>query len=878
MDARSKNRHVQTGARRLHHQDSRNLCLYCGIDDQKANPKNAIESGGSWSQLYQRGTQFGVYDFLERFAGVRMYFPGELGTIVPTRTQLNIPEINIYDRPDFTTRRISTWWDGEYFEGENPKATINPKKNLNHQRLRWATTEDGACHGLNHFGYIKRFGESHPEYFALMSNGKRENDPKGHYAGQICFTSEVTEEIYQDVRAYLKGESADTRKIPRYGNRPGYAWGPNTYDNHVDVMPQDSFSGCKCEKCQAAYVKKDDPNYATELIWGHVVSWANRLKKEGIKGELVMMAYPPYRRLPDLEIPDNIMIQVAETGPWSKGNPIQKVKDNDEIKAWANKLGHKVFLWNYTNNTESIPSVPQMSPRAFAEYYKELAPWICGAYAQSESKRFLYNYLNYYIYSKVAWDIQSDHNALLKEHYQLMFGKAAPLLQQFYETLEDKWVFQIGGRAVDTPIGPIGAIPSDYDLWNKVYSPAELEKLTNLLDAAEKAVAKDSLEAKRIALVHREYLEPMLNASKNYLEKTKAVAGLKFHCGTEPGKELVLMPFLTKKDRTLLKTVRTGVLIWKTATDLNFRFRCEEPRMSDIAAMKHEPDDKEIWKDSSVEIFLNPSGDRKLYYQIIVNTEGCVMDQKIQSLGQKRNEDIVWNSGAKVQIEKQEKAWIATVSIPLKNLPDMKNEFPANFARNRILSGESDYETLYYWGPFAKGFHDLENYGILTFEKDTNILINSDFSLPEKNGDYGYYKDGNWFGWVSVTNPERKYSMDTETYVTAPYSIRLEGKCPLIAYYIRNLKPNQKYRLSFYMKAENVKLLKKGGGVCANFVDKNNRWYPSHKLMGTTDWVFQSFEVTTENELCNGPYLWMRILDGEGTAWFDDVRLEEINE
>ena len=94
-----------------------------------------------------------------------------------------------------------------------------------------------------------------------------------------------------------------------------------------------------------------------------------------------------------------------------------------------------------------------MSPRAYGEYYKGIAPWIFGAFAESESDRFLYNYLNYYIFSKVAWDNRADFEALLEEHYRLMFGNAAPAMKKFYETLEDKWVGQVAGRVVDTPLG-----------------------------------------------------------------------------------------------------------------------------------------------------------------------------------------------------------------------------------------------------------------------------------------------------------------------------------------------------------------------------------------------------------------------------------------
>ena len=59
-------------------------------------------------RMKQWATLFGVYDFLERFAGVRYYFPGKIGTIVPEKKNWSIPEIDIAERPDTQFRWIWT--------------------------------------------------------------------------------------------------------------------------------------------------------------------------------------------------------------------------------------------------------------------------------------------------------------------------------------------------------------------------------------------------------------------------------------------------------------------------------------------------------------------------------------------------------------------------------------------------------------------------------------------------------------------------------------------------------------------------------------------------------------------------------------------------
>ncbi|MBR2373350.1 MAG: DUF4838 domain-containing protein [Lentisphaeria bacterium] len=860
-----------------------------GTEDPKADPEKAINKGGVWSQMYERGVLFGVYDFAERFAGVRMYFPGELGTVMPRKKSIAIPPVDIYDRPDFVQRKVSTFWDGTYFEGKNPSATINPAKTLNSYRLRLETESIPCCHGTNGFQYVKRFGKTNPEYFALLANGNRHNDPSLNHSGQLCYSSGVIEEMYKDVRSYLKGEPASKRKIPAPRGK-GYAWSFNTREGiYVDIMPQDSFSGCRCSKCQKAY-KKGDTHYATELIWGYTVDFANRLKKEGIKGYLTQMAYRPYRRVPGFPIPDNVLVMVAESGPWVAADPQALEKENAEIKAWVKKLNRKVWVWNYVNKvaTLQMPGIPQMSPNYCGKYYQDISPWIFGMFAESESDRFFFNYLNYYIISKVSWDNKTDIKKTLDEHYTLMFGKAAPVMKKYYERLEELWVLKVAGRRVDTPLGPMGSPPSDYDLWNKVYSPAELASMAADLKKAASMVPKNSLEARRIALVKRELYDHILVAAEKYKKNNMAVRGLKTYCSGTPGTAVELIPFRNPK-KAALKTVKTQVQTWKTATDLHVKYTCFEPAMSTVAAINRNFDDPEIWKDNSVELFINPSADRKLYYQIIVNSEGSITDTKFNKFGTKAQHDTKWNSGTEAIVAKQNGSWTAELIIPLKNLPGLKDEFPVNFARNRIVQRGDGYETLYLWSPFAKGFHDLENFGSLSFKEDKNIVPNGNLSITTTRAGryFGIWEKNNWVGgWIGERT--QIASLDKKVFVSAPASLKLTittprggGATNYLYKKLCNLKPSTRYRISYYVKLENVVPTKRGGGAALNLWDDANRWFPNHNfLIGTTPWTWQSFEFTTGPKTGLQPkiipYMRALLLNATGTAWFDDIRLEEL--
>ena len=73
--------------------------IICGCDDPKRDPARGFDASG-----YERATLFGVYGFLDRHAGVRFYFPGELGTVVPAASGLKLSAGSYTVTPRFCHR------------------------------------------------------------------------------------------------------------------------------------------------------------------------------------------------------------------------------------------------------------------------------------------------------------------------------------------------------------------------------------------------------------------------------------------------------------------------------------------------------------------------------------------------------------------------------------------------------------------------------------------------------------------------------------------------------------------------------------------------------------------------------------------------------
>ena len=479
-----------------------NVVRIVGNDDDPPDPAAtaALPDEAPWQPCFRRGTLFGVYAFLERFAGVRMYFPGELGTCFGaggTRSCasdsgkrhscrfISVPEGRIEEAPAFSVRRYG------YADGPVPADLLggmdeNAFKRLNWYRLRMETAHLRCCHGA-----------------------------KTH-----CLAPETWDAIYTNACAVLAAARRDgsPHQYAGRGTRRACPRSRGTRDPTIiiDAMPKDGFTWarhCPCDWCAKNIpFSKYDPGFATDLVWRRTAELANRLSARFPHARVSQMSYIPYVRIPTNEIPGNVDVFVARRGPWAEGTPIGE-REKDEVRRWHEKLGRKVSLWNYPDKVEcwnlEMKDIPQLAPRAWARYYRAVAPHVIGAFAESESDRWIYNYLNYYVFARICWNPEADVEAILAEHHRLMFGVAAKEMAEFFDMLEASWM-KVVANPFDTPLGPgVCKAPTEEELRTKIYSPEVLSRLDALLRDAAAKVTAGSLEARRIALFRREYLEPL---------------------------------------------------------------------------------------------------------------------------------------------------------------------------------------------------------------------------------------------------------------------------------------------------------------------------------------------------------------------------------
>ena len=684
-----------------------------GADDPRFDLHGFLarrEGYGDLLRGHERATLFGVYGCLEKYAGVRFILPDEeLGTIAPARPSVSFPCGERRVVPDFLIRDPYFGGDGRWYVkdcgGRAPKTML-------WLRHRLSTCTIPCCHGSAEFKYIERFGATHPEYFARRKDGSVCLDPKRFSACQYCWSDPgFREELYRDVKAYLTGRPASERGLKR--------WGINCmYGKYVDIMPDDAFSGCYCERCRKAYTGPITEagwsgSYATDLIWGYCREVGERLIREGVKGDITMMSYPPYVDPPAFDLPTNVQVMVAKSGPWSLTNARQHAADAAGIRSWARKVGHKVWIWTYPSKFGAmmIKGVPCVGPHAWGRYYAELHDAIIGTFAECESDESIYNFLNYYVFAHVMWDKDTDVDALLDEAYALLFGAGRQEMKRFFERLEELWTKKVVGAIRDTPLGPKTVRPDNRTLWRTVYSPEVRAELGRLVAAAEAKTPSGSADRKRVALMRREFYDRICAGAAEFEEQMRTVASLRHDITSGPVRLKVLNAEQKCRDPV---PVSTSVTVRDLGAALEFAFDCEEPDMANVVAPYEKPGELDNWQNNGVEVFLNPNGDRKTLYHVMLshrNTASFFLSVN----GSGMPPQAIDVPGFATSTSVTPRGWKGVVRIPKAALEGLGDECPAEFGRYRARKGTVG--EMIQWSPHAHNFCDIERYGTIILRK-----------------------------------------------------------------------------------------------------------------------------------------------------------------
>lgn len=226
---------------------------------------------------------------------------------------------------------------------------------------------------------------------------------------------------------------------------------------------------------------------------------------------------------------------------------------------------------------------------------------------------------------------------------------------------------------------------------------------------------------------------------------------------------IFLTPFEKMQELKVKTIVRT---LW-SKDKLYVAFECFDDKIRNMKFQQRKQDDPDIWKDSSVEIFINPGGDRNTYYQFIINPASVMTDIAIKTLEGQKSFDPSWNSGAEVAVKINDDSWVVEMAIPFKSMkfePTDGVSLVSNFCRSRYLNSDDKATQLQTWSSIlTRGFHDVDKFGTVRLAGKSDGSLFTSWEGPQDTPSF------------SPTGPcvaafSKEHASDGET------SIRLEFK------------------------------------------------------------------------------------------------------
>lgn len=366
-----------------------------------------------------RGTLFGVYEFLERVVGYRFYFADkqdpDLGTVTPSVKDVSVPaRYTLELAPDFPHRvaAFATW--------EDPIGCMR-------------CTREGAADAFytNHsdprWGQVYR--QNHPEYFALQKDGTR-------HPGNLCHSEP----------AVVAQRIADVEEFDKSG-KWSVGW-VRPSPKYVAFVPRDVAAGCHCQcpDClRRARPLEARGRYGTasNIIFHHGAEVARAIARRWPGRRLAMAAFRDYTIVPDFDLPENLDVMVNQMYTSTMGKEAYWHERNMQImREWFAKVGcrrERLLVWNYLCWPAFWTNMPLIFPHYLQKWLRDTYEISSGEFVNPPGANRQLDHFMCWLWHRLMWDRNADVDALLRDYGEKFYGPAAGPMKALYEIAIDRY-------------------------------------------------------------------------------------------------------------------------------------------------------------------------------------------------------------------------------------------------------------------------------------------------------------------------------------------------------------------------------------------------------------------------------------------------------
>jgi hypothetical protein len=400
----------------------------------KTRGNNLVLAGNEDGNIngHYHGTEYAVYELLE-LLGCRWYYPGDYGQVVPKLATIEVPDLDMTQRPSFAVRNIWTSLVAD-ITGDMDLWLLR-NKGTPRADCGFAFPGDGTIQNLVP---LKKYARQFPEIYAMQKNGKRQDENTPPEETMVCMSSAKAVELAaQTICDYFREHPEANSYAFSAPDAASMCYCPDCQARLHD-MPQDRGTpiGPIDSRSSFLFNSISDPyfNFVNNLAW--------EVNKTFPDKYIVTLAYLTRVQPPEgLDRPWNphIIIQLAQyltsaVRPIGTPTDVFALRQQRILTGWS-RMTPKMLIYDYDPHADFSRN-PYWRSRAIASDMRLYHKNHVVGFTSEGNNTFFRTGLNYYMRTRLMWDVNANPDTILDDFYTHFFGPAAAPMKQFCESIE----------------------------------------------------------------------------------------------------------------------------------------------------------------------------------------------------------------------------------------------------------------------------------------------------------------------------------------------------------------------------------------------------------------------------------------------------------